>query len=114
MFIEKMKVFLFSHQIMPGGREGMAANHSGTGVSHHHFDFFTHVRSVTVHRALRAFRLFLFERTFLQTLSRVIEKPAALGAKRACPAVVITAVDAYHLPKSFDFSFHLRHHSYLP
>jgi len=91
---------------MSGGKEEMEENHSRASVLHYRFDFFTDVRSVTVLCALRAFGFVFLKRTIRQTFFRIIEKPAALGTKRFCPAVVITAIKTHYDPKDFKFSFH--------
>lgn len=84
----------------------MAPEHAGAGIPHHLFDFFPHVRLVAMHGAFGAPGFILPERTFLQPLFYIGQKPAAFRAKVVFTAVVATAVKINHDSYGVEFRLH--------
>jgi len=78
------------------GENGMPQEHPGTGESHYLPDALSHLRLVTVNRALRTSRLVWSERAPIQTAHCILAQGIALRAKLPVRTVMTAAVDSNH------------------
>ena len=80
--------------------------HTWTRITHYHFDFFLHVRFVAVDDAFAAGTFFLLKRAFVKAHEGVFLELSALLAYLTVCAVVVFAVDFYHVSYGLLFTFH--------
>jgi len=97
---------LFPCQVVSPREDGVAAEHAGAGVAHHRPDLLPHVRFIAVHGALRAFRLVVPERTFVEALGDIGEEFSTLRAQALRSVMVAMAEDLDHCFDGPAFLFH--------
>lgn len=92
---------------MEQGKERVQVGHAGTGIPHNSSNLLTHVRVVTMHRAVGTGCLVLLEWTSIEALVSIRYKSLTLGAQSLfCFTMISAAVDADHGFHGFMFSDH--------
>lgn len=96
--VEKMKI----------GHEGMAPDHSGTGVAHYLLGLALHCLFIAMGRAIATGRLLFLVWAMGQSLSGIVEKigavltePAVIGSRRG---MVLATINFHHGRDCFEFS----------
>jgi hypothetical protein len=80
--------------------------HAWSSVTHHGSDFFFHIRFVAVDEAFAACAFFVLKGAFVKPQECIFLELSALGTYFALGAVVVSAVNFYHVPDGFLFAFH--------
>lgn len=94
---------------MPYGRDRVIDNHSGARKAHYPAHALSHVGPVTMYAAAFAAAFGIAEGTAPQTILGKRRKFLALGAKPLV-ALLVTAVQPYHLPYHFNLLFNLHYY----
>ena len=84
----------------------MSAQHARPSVPHHCPNLLSHVRLVTMHRALGARGLVFPERTSVKTSQCIVQKLSAFMAEFTLAPMVIVAIEADHRFNGFAFPAH--------
>lgn len=96
---------------MADGQEGMAPYHTGSGITHDMANFLSHLRLITMDRAVAAGSLVFLKGTIIKPQSCVFNKfPAFLTEFPFC-MVMVPAVDTDHVFYCLLLSFHARMHT---
>jgi hypothetical protein len=99
---------------MEQGEERVLVGHAGAGIPHNSSDLLSHIKVVTMHRAVGTGRLVLLEWTSIEALVRIRHKSFTLGAQSLfCLAMMAAAVDADHGFHGFMFPDHSERLSFV-
>jgi len=99
---------------MEQGEERVLVDHAGAGIPHNSSDPLSHIKVVTMQRAVGAGRLVLLEWTSIEALVRIRHKSLTFRAQSLfCLAMMAAAVDAAHGFNGFMFPAHSERLSFV-